>query len=154
MNSKLSILLLAACVIVGGAAIAETKKDSAAGSVTLRDAVKELNARAKKDEIGKTQEPLTTDEVIAAIRLWDRESMKVDDRTYAMFQEIAKSQKLSEGTKFDFITRCSQCNGYNVEVWWVDLVDGDSRYRYRIRDRKLKCVTEPNEDQFEIKEIK
>jgi len=154
MNSKLSILLLAASVIIGGAAIAETKKDSAERSMSLRDAVKELNARAKKDEIGKTQQPLTADEVIAAIRMWDRESMKVDDRTYAMFQEIAKSQKVPAGTKFDFMTRCSQCNGYDVDVWWVDLVDGDSRYRYRIRDRKLKCVTDPNGDRFEINEVK
>jgi hypothetical protein len=86
--------------------------------------------------------------------MWDRESMKVDDRTYAMFQEIAKSQKVPAGTEFDFITRCSQCNGYDVDVWWVDLVDGTSRYRYRIRDRKLKCVIDANGDRLEIKDVK
>ena len=153
MNSSLTVLLCAACVLVGDAVVAETKQASTERSVAMRDAVKDINSRAKRDEVGKTQDPLTVDEVIAAIRLWDRKSMKVDDKTYAIFQEIASSQKLPPEAQFDFITRCNQCNGYNIEVWWVDLeVD---RYRYRIRDRTLRCVaSRPDDDRLEINNSK
>src|SRR6185436_14902715 len=48
MNSKLSVLLCAACVIAIDAAIAEEPKTNAQ-SVALRDAVNDLTARAKKD---------------------------------------------------------------------------------------------------------
>jgi hypothetical protein len=152
MKSKLSILLCAACLVASDGAMAETKPKDKAQSISLSEAVYDLNARALKDDVGKTQELLTTDEVIAAIRLWDREQWKIDDPTYAMFQDVAKSRKLPAGSKFDFITRCNQCNGFNVEVWWVDLGVGDKKYRYRIRDRKLRCVTDgPNEDRLELK---
>jgi hypothetical protein len=106
----------------------------------LVDAVADFNARAMKDQIGRVQPPLTADEVIAAIRGWIRERTPVDEATYQVFQTIADTGTLPIGADLRFITRWRGYNGYDFDVWWVDLTvkKGEKAgYTFRIRDQKI-----------------
>ena len=91
--------------------------------VTLPEAVKGFNRRAQEDATGKTQPPLTEDEVVAAIRGWDREEEPVTDDVYQAYQAIAETRKLPEGATLNFITRCwggSTPGNRERRFWGVD----------------------------------
>jgi hypothetical protein len=108
---------------------------------TLAEAVKEFNRRAQVDAIGKTQPPLTEDEVVAAIRWWDREEEPVTDDVYQAYQAIADSGKLPAGAALYFITKCSGPNGDEVDVWWINLevwTAPDTGYGFRVRNQMLR----------------
>jgi hypothetical protein len=109
---------------------------------TLPDAVKEFNQRAQKDATGKDQPALTEDEVVAAIRGWIRERVPASDEVYNVFQMIADTKQLPEGTTLKFTTKWSGFNKHNFDVWWVDLnikTGANTGYTFRIRDQKLRC---------------
>ena len=106
----------------------------------LVDAIADFNSRAAEDEIGKVQPPLSEAEVIAAIRGWIRERTPVDDETYLAFQSIATTGLLPDRANLRFITRWTGYNGYDFDVWWVDLtiMTGEKKgYTFRIRDQKI-----------------
>src|SRR5262245_61220186 len=110
--------------------------------VTLAEAVKEFNRRAQDNATGKTQPPLTEDEAVAAIRGWIREQVPATDEVYKAYQTIADTKKLPEGATLTFTTRWSGFNGYEFDVWWVDLnirTGADTGYTFRLRDQKLRC---------------
>ncbi len=105
----------------------------------LDRAVDEFNKRAGKNAIGKFEPPLTSDEVVAAIRGWDRASVPIDDEKFALFEQIAATGQLPLGATLssttDWITR-----EYNYRVWWIDLTvmtDVNRGYTFRIRSRIL-----------------
>ena len=108
--------------------------------VTLAEAVKRFNRRAQKDAAGKTQPPLTEDEVVAAIRWWDREEEPVTDDVYQAYQAIAATRKLPASAALYFITRCTGPNGDEVDVWWINLeITGpDTGYGFRVRHQMLR----------------
>jgi hypothetical protein len=108
--------------------------------LTLAEAVKGFNRRAQEDATGKTQPPLTEDEVVAAIRWWDREEEPVTDDVYQAYQAIADTRKLPAGAALYFITRCSDPNSHEVEVWWINLeiVTPDTGYGFRVRHQMLR----------------
>jgi hypothetical protein len=108
---------------------------------SLKQAVASFNQEAARNSIGRAEPPLTEDEVVAALRGWDRKQMEVDDPTYAIFQKIADSRNLPRSAKLRFTTGW-EYNGYDFTVWWVDLdvaKDGGG-YTFRIRDRKISCT--------------
>jgi hypothetical protein len=112
------------------------------GNESLRDAVAAFNERARNDETGKQQPPLTEEEVVAAIRGWIRERVKASGEVYAAYQRIADTGRLPEGAELDFTTGWVGFRGYDFDVWWIDLTirtGPASGYTYRIRDRKLRC---------------
>src|SRR4051794_7511422 len=89
--------------------------------LTLAEAVKEFNRRAQEDATGKTQPPLTEDEVVAAIRAWDREQEPATDEIYKAYQAIADTKNLPGGATFEFITKCLGLNNHEFDVWWINL---------------------------------
>jgi hypothetical protein len=106
----------------------------------LADAVADFNARAAKNEIGRMQLPLTDAEVAAAIRGWIRDRTPVDDATYQVFQTIAATGTLPARANLRFTTRWTGYNGYDFDVWWIDLtvMKGErAGYTFRIRDQKI-----------------
>src|SRR5262249_53691656 len=110
--------------------------------VTLADAVKEFNRRAQDDATGKTQPALTEDEVIAAIRRWDREEEPVTDDIWKAYQAIADTKNLPEGATFEFITKCLGLNNHEFDVWWINLeinTGPDTGYGFRVRHQMLRC---------------
>lgn len=67
--------------------------------VSLRAGVMILNAKARKDSVGKTQPALTEEEVVAAIRGWIPEhTPDVNEEVYSRFQKIAETRRLPEGS--------------------------------------------------------
>jgi hypothetical protein len=108
--------------------------------VTLADAVKEFNRRAQDDATGKTQPALTEDEVVAAIRLWDREEEPVTDDIYKAYQAIADTKKLPEGATLYFITKClNPPRGHEFDVWWINLeIETGGGYAFRVRHQMLR----------------
>jgi len=109
--------------------------------VTLAEAVKGFNRRAQENATGKTQPPLTEDEVVAAIRAWDREEEPATDEIYKAYQAIADTRKLPAGATFEFITKWSVFNGHEFGVWWINLeITGpDTGYGFRVRHQMLRC---------------
>ena len=93
-----------------------------------------------KDEFPKR--PLTEDEVVTAIRGWDREEHKIDDKRYGIFQRIAESRVLPPGAKLSFNYQWYHYRDDEHEslVWWNDLTVWTSKttgYTFRIRDERL-----------------
>ena len=108
----------------------------------LSDAVADFNERAMNNDVGATQPPLTEEEVVSAIRGWIRNQTKVDDKTYAIYQNIADTKTLPPGASLDFTTRWTGHNGYDFTVWWIDLcvkTGEHAGYGFRIRDRKISA---------------
>ena len=123
----------------GPKTIGGPQKQAAKEKSSLDRAVDEFNKRAGKNPIGKFEPPLTSDEVVAAIRGWDRASVPIDDEKFALFEQIAATGQLPPGAKLssntNWVTR-----GFNYQVWWIDLdvmTDVNQGYTFRIRSRIL-----------------
>ena len=101
--------------------------------MSIRDGVAELNAKSKHHEIGKSQEPLTAEEVVGGIRRWLQEHSVSSERR-AKFERIADSCVLNPGDELSFATSLNN-SGHRFNVWWLDLTVDD--YTLRIRDRTI-----------------
>ncbi len=134
---SISVAVAAAFVAVSVYAI----QDDAAKSNSLKAAVEDFNAKARMDPTGKSQPPLTENEVIAAIRGWVPEyTASVSDDVYAQFQQVAESGELPEGAGLSFCSGWDGYRGYSFSVWWIDITlkTGEkSGYTFRIRDQKI-----------------
>lgn len=107
--------------------------------------------------------PLTSDEVIAAIRSWDRSEHPVSDEVLAIYQRVIKERILPKGMYFSRITNLWDWD-YSYEVDWKDLtltslppftkdpVIGFG-YNYRIRDRFISSRPLTDEEKKEVREI-
>jgi hypothetical protein len=104
----------------------------------LVDAIADLNSKAAKEAIGNVQPPLTEAEVVGAIRGWVRRARPpAADETYLAFQNVATTGLLPDGARLDYTTSW-RYNGYDFNVWWVDLtlMTGEKTfYTFRIRER-------------------
>ena len=116
---------------------------------SVDEGVKRFNERVNQLQAGKGQLPLTSNEVIAAIRGWIPEEHPVTPEVLKRFQEIAETGKLPPGSSLRFMQSWSGYNGFNFEVWWVDIqlspVDRSKKdpvigfgYSFRIRDQKIR----------------
>jgi hypothetical protein len=120
---------------------------------SLGEAVAEFNAKAQSDSVGAHQPPLTTDEVVAAIRGWVRERVPASGDVYATYQKIAKTQKLPPGAELSYTTGWQGPQGYDFQVWWIDLsikTGPRSGYTFRIRDTKLRSHPSSEQDRLEV----
>ena len=131
-------------VAVLGAIIAASAfavQNDTAKAVSLKKSVADFNQKSLADPIGKSQPPLTEDEVVAAIRGWIPEHTPgVTDDVYNQFQKIAESNELPEGAELSFCPGWSGYRGYSFKVWWIDLsikTSGSAGYTFRIRDQKI-----------------
>ncbi len=131
-----------------------------ATATTLNEAVAKFNQKTRTHPIGKSQLPLTEDEVIAAIRGWIPEhTPDVTDKIYNAFQEIAESRKLPpDGAEFSFRADWTGYRGYRFDIRWIDLTIATGKNEacsFRIRDQKISSrkmtAEELEEEQAAIK---
>ena len=102
---------------------------------SLKQALAAFNEKSAQDAIGRSQPPLTEREVITAIREWNRKKIEVGDQTYAIFEKIADTKTLPQGSALEFTTRHVH-DGRDVTVWWIDLsvmTGKTTGYTFRIR---------------------
>lgn len=82
------------------------------------EAVADFNRRAKSNDVGKMQPPLSVQRV---------------------FQSIARTRAMPKGAYLQFIPGLAAVNGCDVDVWWIDLqayptdLTGAPQYTHRIR---------------------
>jgi hypothetical protein len=120
--------------------------------------VAQFNREAQTDSIGKTQNPLTVDEVVAAIRAFVRDDKpSMNEAHYAAFQKIADTRILPAGSNLDRITHLIERNGYEFDVWWIDLFLHQNPslpdpavglgYNFRVRNVMIRCHPGKQRDQ-------
>src|SRR5438105_5003820 len=77
------------------------------GATPIAEAVKSFNETAARDPIGRKQQPLTEDEIIAAIKWWkaNRERMRVSDGPgFQAFVTIAETRQLPVGWEIEVLS--------------------------------------------------
>jgi hypothetical protein len=131
-------------LLVSSVGLALAVARQALAQTSLADEVKKFNQSAAKDPIGKNEPALTEDEVVAAIRGCVKQKYPdMPAETYAAMKRIADTGQLQKGSAIEHLNSWGVINGYNFDVWWVDLnipsSDGKGGYTYRIRDRKIKA---------------
>ncbi len=109
----------------------------------LARAIHTFNAQAAKEIIGKTQQPLSEDEVIAAIR-WTcavKSEPDVTDAEYAALLKVADTGQMSPGAELEVQTAFEPNEEIIVTAWSVRLrmPHGKSggTYAFPIREQKL-----------------
>lgn len=111
---------------------------------TLKAAVVKFNEGAQTHLVGKTQLPLTQEEVVAAIRGWIPESTPgVTEEIYEKFQAIAESGELPANAQLSSKSVWTGYRGYHFKVWWIDLsieTGAGTAYTFRIRDQKISSA--------------
>ncbi len=111
-------------------------------SQSLADSVAQLNEISQYHNLGKTQEPLTPDEVIGAIRRWSR-ALEINAETRAKFDRIAETGMLHAGDELNFSTGLWSDGNY-YSVWWLDLTVDN--YTFRVRDRTISSRLQTDEE--------
>ncbi|GAB5407144.1 MAG: hypothetical protein Aurels2KO_53750 [Aureliella sp.] len=117
----------------------DTERFTATGTISLHEVVPRFNEIARQHSVGKSQEELTFDEVISAIRRAVGTSKtagqpKMRESTQVALESTVQTGNLSEGDELLFATGYTS-SGYHYTVWWIDIVSG--RYQLRLRDRTL-----------------
>lgn len=87
--------------------------------MTLEEAIRIFNIEAHSNPVGKDQPPLTMDEVVGAIRWFNREEAPVTEVEFAAFRQIADTQKLPPGTEFEVLTGFIPGDGFRYTRWSV-----------------------------------
>lgn len=126
-------------VILSVALTFRAEEPAAVKRLLLEEAVDKFNQKSQETKIGKDQPPLTVDEVIAAIRAWDRKKIPASDKVYEAYQKIAESRVLPDKAEFDFMTGFTN-DRFEFDVWWVNLsisTGPKSGYGFRIREQIL-----------------
>lgn len=112
-------------------------------ATTLDEAIRIFNHQAQSDQVGKDQPPLTTDEVVGAIRWFNREEAPVTDAEFAAFRQIADTQKLPPGTEFEVLTGFIPGDGFRYTRWSVRIrmprtAKPGWTFAYSIRERTIR----------------
>lgn len=97
-------------------------------ATSLTEAVAEFNARAQRNQIGKTQPPLTEGEVLAAMRDWSPDADPIEPSMFAELQRAAKSGMMPKGAYLNFNSGTLSRNGYDIDVWNIYLSVGLDKY--------------------------
>ncbi|MDQ6663497.1 MAG: hypothetical protein M3Z23_03795 [Acidobacteriota bacterium] len=103
-------------------------------AVPLGQAVEEFNRRAAGDSVGRLQPPLTAEEVAAAIRAWDKTEARLPGAVFQAFQKIARTGTMPKGSYIRFIPGVIAVNGFDIDVWWVDLQIALDKYPTDLAD--------------------
>jgi RNA polymerase sigma factor (sigma-70 family) len=87
--------------------------------------------------------PVTVDEVVAAIRGWDRKKVPVADATYRIFQQIADSKMVPPGALLSIDPQWRHPDGndkYEYRIWRIDLAvmtGKNTGYSFTVREQRL-----------------
>ena len=92
-----------------------------AGAMSLAEAIRVFNARAAENPIGKSQPPLTEEEVIAAIRwsLLEIDKLAVSDKTIQTLRRTIDSRELPRGFELEVLTDFEPNDRMEVTMWSV-----------------------------------
>ena len=108
-------------------------------------AIETFNQQATEDPIGAQQPPLTHEEVVAAIRFWDRDDHpEVSDAMVARFKHIAVSNRMPASAAFETITAFDPGGDFVFDTWSVRIRikrPNGSSYAFVIRERVLASRT-------------
>ena len=124
MNGTRILLLLifgSVCFNARGQNLADAPYYAPKTDVSIAEAVKQFNVRAQENAVGKTQPPLTPDEVLAAIRGWIPGEHPGCEIFLPRFNKIAETEIIPAGSFLDFIPGWVGYKGYDYKVWWIDL---------------------------------
>ncbi len=134
---------------------AETGDKSAPGPETqtsLDDAIADVNQRLANDlarlladsddpqRLKAAMKPLSVDDVIAAIRHWDREEFPVEDATYRIYENIADTQMLPPRYSFEVRDQWYRLGDDDCRLSRImlDVMTGENQgYAFAIRDAQL-----------------
>jgi hypothetical protein len=120
-------------------------------AMSLDEAVRIFNAQAQADQVGKDQPPLTVDEVVVAIRWFDRNEAPVTDAEFTAFRNIAETKQLPRGTEFEVISDFIPGDGFSYTRWSVRIrmprtaAPGGS-FAYSLRERTIRAEPETGEE--------
>lgn len=114
----------------------------------------EFNRRAKYDTVGKTQPPITVNEVIARIGSLNQQqaSSRTDD-VMEIFRGIAETKVIPAGSELSVINRWVN-NDSVITVWWVDLkiqTGKGTTNGFRIRDQTISARAMTADEKVELK---
>lgn len=101
-------------------------------SVSLVDAVAAFNRMARQSEVGRKQQELTADEVVASLRNWIDQN-KGNAGTRKELQEIIDTQTFQPGHQLSYTSRYIS-EGNVFDVWEIRFGDKDSVPWLKIRD--------------------
>ncbi len=92
-------------------------------SVSLDEAVRQFNERCEKSGIGKAEQPLKAEAVVAAIRwrMLSRDKLPVSDETFRALGRIAAGGPLPEGFELEVLTSYEPNDEVTFNVWSVRL---------------------------------
>ena len=114
-------------------------------AVPLMDAIKSFNGKASVDPIGKDQQPLMEEEVIAAVRAWQRsKDTPVLDEMYDAFKQIAENRMLPRNAEFEWETGYSPRGPFVFDMWSVRIRmyrPDRSSYAFELRNRMIRSRT-------------
>ncbi len=110
---------------------------------SLVEAVGVFNYLAERDAVGKTQPPLTEDEVIAALRwaLLEPRKLPVSDKTLQALRKIIESRELPSGYELEVISGFRPNNQIEVTKWSVRLRvprEPQGTYSISIREQPIR----------------
>jgi hypothetical protein len=94
----------------------------------LSQAVAEFNERARRTQVGKTQPPLTVEELLAAIRDWNPDEDAIEPAMFAELQRAAKSGMMPKGAYLNYNSGTLARNGYDIDAWNIYLRVGLDKY--------------------------
>jgi thiol-disulfide isomerase/thioredoxin len=121
----------------------------------LNEAIEALNKKSQNEYfereilrtpfLAKDRQPtaVTPDEVVAAIRGWDRKKVQVADTTYRIYEQIAESKILPPGARLEFQDDWMHPGGpdkYEYRVWRIMLsvmTGKNPGYGFVIRQQQL-----------------
>ncbi len=111
---------------------------SKGGENSLIEAISDFNKKSLSDSIGASQPPISEEEVVAAILLWERPSnAPISDELLGSFKKIAESKALPSRASFDSLNGYDRGGSHIFDVWSVRIkierTDGSS-YAFVIRE--------------------
>ena len=126
------------------------------GDTTLASAIEKFNRDAATHRIGKTQSPLTEQEVVAAILWWEpTKDTPVSPELLEQFRSIAKTKTLPRNATFEKLTGFDRGGEHVFDVWSVRIVmqrSDNSTYAFLIRERVIGART-INEELSRLKNL-
>ena len=129
----------------------ESKGLEAIDTTPLTEAIAAFNDKATRDPIGKKETPLTLEEVIGAILLYERpKEAPISDELLGQFKTIASTKKLPGNAEFEVLTGYDRGGMFIFDVWSVRIrIDrpDSSSYAFQIRERVVGVRTLPEEIQ-------
>lgn len=123
----------------------------------LDSAIASFNAKARANEIGREQPPLTEDEVVAAIRWCQRDDHpQAGDAQFAAFKRIADTKVFPSGAQIEVISRFVpdgevQFNGWSVRVVMPHEPPNGGTYAFIIRERWIRSRPLTPEEQKSLR---